>query len=392
MSALRFGTEGIWVYGFFLLFPLAWALAPRLPARLRSALPAITAFAFFLFLGFRYRVSADWEDYVRLFDRDSAAGLGSVMAHRDLAYRLLDALAGRLGLGFWAVNAVGAAIFSTGLVAFAQVQRRPAVALTIAIPVLILMVGMNFHRQMIAFGLLMWAWSRLERDPWWRPAALVAAAGLFHWSALIFLPLTAVSFVRKPIPARYLLVAAAISGLAAAAFLAAFPAVADYINFGYSRGAPFRAVPTILALTIYLLAGRRLALPDQEAPYLSWFAAVGVFGLCIMPVIISAADRLILYPILLQMVIFSRTPDLFAPGPARKIVGAAIVAAAVLMAAVWLAFSSGYRACMTPYRSFLLEPELLTSPVLERDPATDPCLAAKKAVSIRRPREKAPAP
>ncbi|MBO7684062.1 MAG: EpsG family protein, partial [Kiritimatiellae bacterium] len=145
-----------------------------------------------------------------------------VVRRSEPAYRLLMEGALRSGLGFRAVLAT-CALISAACVFFAifRFSRWPALAVFLYVATGNYFLSLNVMRQYVAVGIgLVAVAAAIDRRPW-RFVVCVAAATAFHYSAVLLLPLYALSRVELN-PRRG---AAAVAAAVALSFVAA-PAAA----------------------------------------------------------------------------------------------------------------------------------------------------------------------
>ena len=91
------------------------------------------------------------------------------------------------------VNLVSGVLFSWGLVAFCRIQPRPWLALSVAMPYMVIVVGMGYSRQGVALGLAMLGLVGLARKSNLQFVLCVALAATFHKSAVLLVPLAVLS-------------------------------------------------------------------------------------------------------------------------------------------------------------------------------------------------------
>ena len=343
----------MWVYAWLLLLPLILAIGRHWPRLERASLILAWA-ALTLFIGFRRFVGVDWDAYQILFVRAGAYSALEAMTLSDPGYMLLNSAVASLGFNIPILNAACAAIFAAGLLYFVSRQPSPPLAILIAIPVLILIASLT-TRQSVALGLEMAALT-LYVSGARRPASLlILVALLFHWTAILLAPLALIMAMRRVRP-RWIVLAGASAGLLLAAALMAIPALAERIaTLPQSSGALYRAVPTALAIITLFELWRRFDLDERERRIAAYLAALGLFAVLITPAFAMAGDQFGLYAIPLQMMVFARAAALVPPGPRRLAVQSAIAAPFLLLFAAWLTLTS-YGSCLSPYRSYLLDP------------------------------------
>ena len=343
---------GMWVYAWLLLLPVILAIGRRWP-RLEVASLILAWVALTLFIGFRRFVGTDWDAYQIMFVRAGAYPVLEAITMSDSGYMLLSSAIANLGFNIPVLNAACAAIFAAGLLLFVRRQPSPPLAILIAIPVLILIASLT-TRQSVALGLLMAALALYVSGSRRLPAALLLVALLFHWTALLLMPLIPIMAMRRVRP-WWIMAAGAVAGIALAAALWSIPALSLRIALlPQSEGAMYRAIPTALTIITLLLLRHRLDLDEREERAVAYLAALGLFALLITPVFAMAGDRFGVYAIPLQMMVLTRAACLVPSGPRRLAVQAVIAAPFLLLFAAWLTLTS-YASCLSPYRSYLTD-------------------------------------
>ena len=359
----------MWVYALLLLLPALCWWAERYGGRIRTAGYVVIFVALVGFLGLRHQIGCDWNNYLLMFRRAQSYDFPQVLAVSDPGHMLIGWAVARLGFGFGIFNAVLALIFAAGLVAFVRRQQSPALALLVATPVLVAIVGLGVPRQAVAVSLLMLAASAFVSGRRRLPAALIAASILFHWTALILLPLTALMLVKRRVGPHWLI------GLAAAAALLLFaaslfvPTLAMMRLLEPAQGGIYRAVPGILALAAYFLLVRR-RLPEEELRIHDYLAAVTLFAAAMIWLSPTITDRLGFYGIPFQMMVFSRLPKHFSIGWQRVAAVLAVISLYAGLFSGWLLLTT-HKHCFAPYSSYLTKPHLLFN--REPEPQWVPC-------------------
>lgn len=263
-----------------------------------------------LMIGLRYKVGADWETYEFLFSFARYASLGRVLQIGDPGYQILNWNAQRLGDDIWMVNIVCGAVFAWGLYRFTTAQPDPWLALVVAVPYLVVVVAMGYSRQAVAIGILMAALGALERGgSIIRFSLYVAAAALFHKTAVVVLPLVIFASQRS----KLLNWLAGIAGtiLLYDVFLSSSVEgfVRNYIATEYSsQGAAIRVVMNLVPAAAYFLFRRRLHFSPVEMRMWGYFSMAAIAMILLLLVLPSSTvvDRLSLYLIPLQLAVLPR--------------------------------------------------------------------------------------
>ena len=379
----------MWPYWGMFLIPVGAALFDNSSARpgaLNGRTRKLNAgwilawLALTLLIGFRFEVGGDWEEYFGYLFGVTGLSVTEVLSKPDPAYELLNWISSELDWGIYGVNLVGAAIFSGGLIVFCRRQPQPWLGLAVAVPYLVIVVGMGYSRQAIALGLAMLGLVALSDGLNSKFVMWVGLAATFHKSAVLLLPVAALASTRN----RYWTMTwVALSAAVLYYLLLASDVESLYVNYveaNYqSQGALIRLVMNALPAAAFLLWRRRFHFTDTEARLWMWLA---IFSLGLLAILLfwtsasTAVDRVALYLLPLQVAVWARLPialghhsnlittttnkgRTFAPamhvaeGNARFLTFAVLLYYASVQF-VWLNYAQTAFAWV-PYRSFLLE-------------------------------------
>jgi hypothetical protein len=325
-------------------------------ARLSSAW-AVVWLVLTLLIGYRFEVGGDWFSYLYHLQEARHQDIHSAVERGDPAYRLLNLLAFKLGWGIWGVNIVSAFLFTAGLVFFCRGLPRPWLALAVAMPYMVTVVAMGYTRQSVALGLAMLGLVALTRkaNVWFVFWVLFAAA--FHMSAVLLLPIAALATTHN----RYwtgLWVAVA-TLLAYVLFLqdSVDSLYVNYVEAQYqSEGAFVRAAMNLVPACIYLVLGKRFGMQGSEAKLWRWLSIISIalfVGVIATPAT-TAVDRVALYILPLQLVVFAYLPDVLGSRGGKNTGYTGLVLlyyGAVLF--VWLNYAT-HAVAWLPYRFYPL--------------------------------------
>lgn len=328
----------------------------------------------FVFVGFRYNVGGDFGQYRLIYTQyandtfiqsllpkslssvDPGWGAINWLVHR------FDPFEGiywndvyRIG-GYIYVNALAGIIFTYFLLKFIFQMPRPMLALAIAFPYVIIVVGMGYVRQGVAFSIIAYAILLLGQRKFLYFAFLIILASLFHKSAAIFLPFLFIVATKN----KFLIFLASLLlfGIIYFALIASHleSMVANYIDYELnSRGALIRLIMLIPPAFIFLKFKDRFSFSSTEnqifsilsyASFLFLFLALTVFASNT-----TAIDRLGLYFISLQIIIFSHFPSIFQPRNQIFVIILILLYYALTMF-VWLSFATNAGSWL-PYRNVL---------------------------------------
>jgi hypothetical protein len=272
----------------------------------------LTSIALTLLIGYRYEVGGDWASYLQHLRYARFLSFSQAVERSDPAYSLLNLLVANMGWGIPGVNVVSGLLFSLGLVMFCRGLPRPWLALAVAMPYMVTVVAMGYTRQSVALGLVMLGLVALTRraNLWF--VFWVICAASFHKSAVLLLPIAALAATRNKywtavwvgvvtLVAYWLFLEASVDRL-----------YTNYVEAQYSsEGAIIRTGMNLLPACIYIVFFRRFSMLHGEAKLWQWFSIVSIalFVLAITTSATAAVDRLALYMIPLQLVVFSYLPD-----------------------------------------------------------------------------------
>lgn len=355
----------MWPYWMMLFLPAVMAYREaRLPTALGRNSVEWTAgwWAVFmtlaLLVGWRHEVGGDWFNYLENFDQAYYPSLWEVMRLDDPGYRLLEWIALEIGWGIYGVNLLAAMVFSYGLVAFCRHLPRPWLALCVAIPYFVIILGMGYSRQGMALGCIMVGLVALGQR---RLAVFVGwalLAATFHKSAVLLLPIAALAASK-----RRFVTAAWVVAVVAAAYVIFLQDAVENLRVGYleqeyqSEGALIRLLMNVLPATLLLLWRKQFSklLPQKLWLWFAVFAFV-LLGWYYVSPSSTAVDRVGLYLLPLQLVVFAYLPEVFGARSGRNNQGMVILILIYYATVqfVWLNFATHAFAWL-PYRWYPLE-------------------------------------
>lgn len=309
-------------------------------------------------IGLRFEVGGDWVAYLKFFDLSQNQSLFQLLSpFGDPGYRLLNSISGDLGFGIYGVNLFSAFIFSLGLGLFCNSLPRPMLALAVSIPYMVVVVSMGYSRQALALGIAMIALVGLGKGKQIFFVILIIIAATIHKSSVLLLPIVALASSKQRIwtfiwfgiigvAAYFIFLADALSTL-----------IKHYIEETYqSQGAFIRLVMCAIPAAILLTWPHRFKFPETEVNIWRWFAiiSIGLFVLLFISDASTAIDRIALYLLPLQLVVFSYLPDMFGEkGELKQLLILLIILYYSVVLFVWLnfAYHSYY---WVPYKNILI--------------------------------------
>ncbi len=309
-----------------------------------------------LAIGLRYQVGGDWGSYLRYLDTSSRLTLLEIVSGREPGYYLVNWFASQLEAGVWLVNLICGAIFTAGLIRFVRRLPDPMLALTIAVPYMVTVVAMGYTRQAVAFGLLLWALVYLQDRRTTAFIITMAVAATFHQSAVVMLPLAALANSRQRlwnlvwVGVTTLVIFVAFLGEQRADHLWGAYVESDYSQ--KSQGGPIRVLMNCIPAGLFLLFYRKIPMYKEDKALWFW---VAVFSLAMMPLVLqapTAVDRIALYFMTMQLVVWPYVPLLFVRSQ-RYLIRISILGFYAFVMFVWLNFAVNAKSWLPYQLSFL---------------------------------------
>lgn len=312
-----------------------------------------------IFVGLRHRVGMDWNNYLIMIQRAYSGDVWESLSVAEPAYAIMLWFSADLNFGIYGANLIGAVFLMLGVSRLAKSTPNPWMALMVALPFLLVVIGMSANRQAIAIGILLWLVAGWQRSSLIQRVAVILMAGLFHASAVFFLAFVALD-LRVNFALKYLIAfALAIVSLYILQQSGSFETYqASYIeseNAFASTGAMqhvmLNAGPALLLLTPRWV--REQLFPF---PLIRQMALVALMIIPLALILPTAAGRLTLYFFPVSIFGLSALPLLFRSSEERTFVSLLLSLFMVFVLWFWLSFANSSGAHL-PYRNALFIPE-----------------------------------
>ncbi len=266
---------------------------------------------FYVFIiGFR-ACGGDWYNYLHRFRHLAHLSLNQVLEAGDKGYRLLSYFVYHQGWGFETLTAICAALSMTGLIIFVRKQPNPWLGLVATVPYLIIVVYMGYMRQGVALGFIMWAISELNRGKFWRFVFLVAIASAFHKTAVIMITFGIFAGERGKL-LKLIGLLAAMYGI----WISFMGSEADALWQNYvethmqSHGALIRTTLNTIPSVFLFYYRKQWKRYFKDYTFWKMIAIASFISIFLVKFAATAVDRMSLYFIPLQIVVYARLPVL----------------------------------------------------------------------------------
>lgn len=310
-----------------------------------------------LVIGYRYEVGGDWFNYFNYLDGVAGLAFRETLSMSDPAYQVINWVSNEFGWGIFGINLISGLIFSIGLVLFCRDLSRPWLALVVAVPYLVIVVGMGYSRQGVALGLAMIGFLSLQKGSMLRFVFWIMLAAAFHKTAVVLIPIAAMAYSQSRIWAIFWAVSATM--ISYTVFLAdeVEHLYVNYVEAEYQSSGTFIRLAMNVVPALLLLRYREYFDPNRRTLWI-WFALVslGLFVLFFLSPSSTAVDRIALYMLPLQLYVFSSLPAVMnrVSGMAENTVVTAVLIYYAVVQIVWLNFADHAFAWL-PYRFYPLE-------------------------------------
>lgn len=353
-------------YYFLFILPAFGVISPiHIKKNLDSFFWFILILTYIFIIGFRYEVGGDWGTYVYTSNIMYSGGfnLFSFVLRSDYGYELINWITLNLGLGAYGINVFCSVVFTTSLFYFCSLQPNKWLGIIISFPVIIMVLGMGFTRQGVAFSFLLLSIISLTHK---RPIYFfiyIFLAVLFHKSAIIFLPIYLITIEKYKI--KHLI------------FFSLFSLFTTLIVWGdlrhlfqvyityrdhndewglklISKGALIRLslniIPAILMIIFYSKITKNII---EKRIFLS-FSFLSILFLFFVFEFSVVVDRIVLYISFLQIFVLTRLCYIFNNNNTVLIINIFIVFFYFIVLIVWLNFGINSHAWI-PYKNMFFD-------------------------------------
>ena len=351
------GEQALIAYWFLLFIPMLALLHPlRTDLNLQKTLLWVFAFVLILIIGFRDEVGGDWRRYLFVYSYLDTGGFIENFRGRDIAYEAVYWISMHFFNSIYFANLASATVFVFGLIRFCQTMPAPWLALFVSIPFLVVVVAMGYTRQAAALGLFMLALVSLIKGKRVNFFLFVFLGALFHKSLLIMLLVDFFYNIKKiSILSTIILILFIVSFVVW--LLPLFEKLIYYYvitQFHHSEGAVIRVVMSTFAGIIFFIFRKRFKATFHDENLWFIFSLANIALLPLAFYYSTFIDRIAIFFIPLQLVVFSRVPILIYSSYYRTIFVLTTIILYVFVLLVWLNFAN-HAYLWLPYKNILLE-------------------------------------
>ena len=183
---------------YFIVFSIIALLAmldiSKLNLRLRTEFTVLVILLLFFIAAFRYETGMDWLEYQNTFKfiptLKSINKISDIFSGLDFGYHLLCIVLKSLGAGiqtvFFCMQLFGSILLWKSINKYSN-QKTTSVLIYFSL--LFFLLDLNLMRQMLTVNIFFYSISYIYDKQMWKYLGLILLASIFHWSAILFLPL-----------------------------------------------------------------------------------------------------------------------------------------------------------------------------------------------------------
>ncbi len=341
---------------YWLLYIIPASMALFMARRQQYNLVAfiLMGFVFILIIGFRHKVGGDWNNYLRMYNEMFGVAFANIFDNGDPAHNFFNWLMYRWDWGVYGSNVIYSTIFMIGLVQFSRRQSYPWLAMAVAVPYLITVVVMGYSRQGVAIGLFLLGVTYLDRGRFIIYILFIILATMFHKTAILLLPLGVFLYGKGKI-LRIIMIIPIVYG----SWDLLFAKEQEQLWVNYveaqmmSDGAKIRVAMNFIPSILLFKYRNEWKRSFNDYSFWFWIALGSIVSVLLVSFASTAVDRIALYFIPIQLVVFSRLPYLARKDIAPSSTKLLIVLGYGLVLFVWLNFATHAKFWL-PYHNIIL--------------------------------------
>ena len=346
-----------------LLVPMLAGISPWVA---KGALPKLQWFLYgallILIIGLRHEVGGDWSNYIENYEIVQGLSFSDAlqrnMVYQSYGYGVLYWFSLNYLNGIYTTNLVCAAIFVAGLLRVCKNMPLPWLALAVSIPYLVIVVATGYTRQAAAIGFIMWGLIDLMNGNQVKFYVMVMFGVLFHTTALFMLPIGFL-YANSLSNLKNLILFTLFFVIAFAGFIAEqiSSMVYNYVeNTGdmKSSGAVIRVAMNVASSLVFLYFRKLWAERYKDRGLWMIFSVTTLIMFPLAFVSSTFVDRMALYLLPMQLIIFSRSPILITGVYNRTLFIVIVLFIYIGALFIWLNFGQHSNNWL-PYQNILLK-------------------------------------
>ncbi|MFK5976785.1 MAG: EpsG family protein [Sulfurovum sp.] len=342
------------MYWLLYIIPASMALFMARRQQYNPVAFLLIGFIFIIIIGFRHKVGGDWYNYLNMYNDMFGVMFRDIFDSGDPAHKFFSWLMYRWDWGVYGSNIIYATIFMVGLIQFSRRQTYPWLSIAVAVPYLILVVVMGYSRQGVAIGLFLLGVTYLDRGRFIIYILFIITATLFHKTAILLLPLGVFLYGKGKFLRIIMIIPIAYGSWD---LLFAEEQEALWVNYVeaqmMSDGAKIRVAMNLIPSLLLFKYRNEWKRSYNDYTFWFWIALGSVVNVFLVNFASTAVDRVALYFIPIQLVVFARLPYLARKEIAPSSTKLFIVLGYGLVLFVWLNFATHSKYWL-PYQNIIV--------------------------------------
>ncbi|MFW1815216.1 EpsG family protein [Acinetobacter guillouiae] len=320
----------------------------------------LTILIIYIFVGFRFEVGVDRDDYLLLYQHIGGLSLKEALFYNDPGYAFVNYVGNYFNFkDMIFVNSVCAAIFIYTFYKFSKKFQYFWVPLFVSYTYLVVVVSMNYIRQSVSISLLLMGLYFLINNKTYKFLFLLLLATLFHKTAIIFIVFFPVFYFKnwkigKLIFATYTLVS--LIFITYILYLASVNDANIYVsgNDVSSSGAVFRALFHLVPVGLYLYFRKFFENEYKGNIYiLDYMVVLVVYCFALAFVFSTLSDRFNLYLSFFDILIYAKVCEILSLKK-RNFLNLYLFIFFSFTFFIWLNFGSWADYGWIPYQNYII--------------------------------------
>lgn len=341
-------------YYFFLLIPIILTFNNNI--RINRVSFNVFILLLIFFIGMRFEVGGDWDNYYRLFLKMNNYNFIDIFfLNKEPGFILINYIFRLFNLGFYSINLFAAFVFICGFYTIIIKLKDPWIALILSLPYFIFVFAMGATQQSIATGFILLAFNYLSKKNNIKFILFVIIATLFHYTAIfiIIFIFSNLELNRKNI--INLVIFFLFSSLIFLPILIKqyLPYLTENIRQTTANGVYFRIIPLLLSAFCYIYLVNKKIFDFEDNKIWLLMSCISLIFIILIFNFSAAIDRFAYYFFVLQIITVSRILEVLKDPKHIVIIKLLICLYSIMTFYIWFNFSNHFY-MHVPYNSIVL--------------------------------------
>lgn len=357
----------IYFYTYFLLLVLFYLTKIKIFREIKNYVWFLLYFFFLIFIGFRFEVGGDWNQYLKIFETFDTSSITNIFITRnEFGFNLIIFFVKTLNLEFVHFNFICSLIVLSIIFFYLSKQYDPFLGLVIIYTIFLIIFVMGFARQSLSASLIILSIYYLQKNRIILSYLIIFISATFHTSALFFLiiyPLNLLINIKNYNNKIYIFLFFSFIGISLYFFLRQLDIynalVYNYLGQGrferiYDQpaGAPFRVLLNVIPSFLILFFINKFKNIETNSKKI--FITLSILCLlvsCLLFFYPVFVDRYMYYFVILQVIFYSNLSFNIKNKRLKIAYESLIISYYLLVFLVWINFAD-HKRWWIPYNIF----------------------------------------